>query len=275
MELLRYMSLDWGLKSVKTGRFKLLRPLDANDPYEMMGACIGKLREDVFSYMRQDVAYQWFKESSSRVNTATFPSLDSVQRNVENNAEFFRDVIMQRGLIQNASRILCFCEASKITDLSDQLMWGHYSYGGTGIRVWFDTERLPRDMPPIFPVHYAEIRPTIDLGELDCYLDWAKWSQFFEKVFVTKSKAWEYEHEQRMFVPKLYDSSWVSRDNGLEFVKIPVNAITRIDFGAKGIIGETRAIARSLKHATMTKHIEMRIATFDKYDYAYSYTTID
>ena len=48
MLLLRYMGLEYGLESIESGEFKLLRPLEANDPYEMMGAVSGCLSDVVF-----------------------------------------------------------------------------------------------------------------------------------------------------------------------------------------------------------------------------------
>lgn len=63
MLLLRYMGLEYGLKSIESGEFKLLRPLEANDPYEMMGAVSGCLSDAAFKELLEDMKYEFIKKS--------------------------------------------------------------------------------------------------------------------------------------------------------------------------------------------------------------------
>ena len=136
MELVRYMSLKWGMEAVKTGWFKVLRPLDTNDPYEMMGACYGQVQNDVRQKMLEDMRRQWEDACRQPDSNLEIPPWEEVARRVANCEECFRRLLMDRETQQSMNRMLCFTNPENLTNDADQLMWGHYAGGGSGIRIW-------------------------------------------------------------------------------------------------------------------------------------------
>lgn len=270
MMLVRYMGLEYGLKTVESGAFKLLRPLDANDPYEMMGATVGRLSDAAQKELCDDMRYEWAR-APLEMGMRPVPPIEEVLERVANSAHHFRRIIMDRMIQQSGMQILCFVDAESAKGVSDQLMWAHYAGGGRGIRVWIDSDMLPTQYPRIFKVNYRERRPTIDLATLKSYKDMEKWGSFYQQVWLTKSLAWKYENEHRLMVPRGKYDEWLSSDDGLEFIQIPHSAITRIDFGPKGYIEETINVVNKLKANPKTSHIEYRVASFKEDEYEYDY----
>lgn len=276
MLLIRYMPLDYGLKSIMSGEFKVARPCDVNDPYEMMGACVGQPRDDVWTAIRNNMRYEWAKRGADPLNTRQEIPIEQVEFGVDHIVDCLQRVFMERTVQQLMNRILCFIDASKINPISDQLMWGHYANNGKGMRVWFESDVL-RDagMPQIFQVDYKSERPTLDLSKLNSFDDYEVWYSFVRKLWLTKSTAWEYEHEWRMLILGNPASELLVEREGLEFVKLPISSIVRVDFGPKGYIEESTEIVRELRHNASTKHIDFRIAQYSKDAYNYDYLEYD
>ena len=218
--------------------------------------------------------YEFIKKSMNG-SRLPFSSLEEVEARVKNNAYFIRKVVMERMIQDSHTRMLCFSDANKIDTNSDQLMWAHYAGGGSGLRVWFDTNLFPQVYFPILKVAYMEHRPIMDLSLLRSYKDSIKWNGFFKAVWQTKSLAWSYENEWRMLVPVDSKKHWISHSCGLDFLSIPLPAITRIDFGPKGQIEDTIRRAEHLMRSDETKHIEIRVATFTEQNFTYDYLPYD
>lgn len=275
MRLVRYMSLEWGIKAVKTGLFKLLRPLKTNDPYEMMGACAGQLRPEVKAALLDDMKYAWVKAGMPMSGRAVNYPISEVAARVENNHYFFQRMLMSREMQQEANAMLCFVAADQIDATTDQLMWGHYAKGGTGIRVWFDSDGFSDELPPLIKVKYQAKKPRIDLGTLCAYDDKEVWGKFLFDVLITKSSAWSYEHEYRMLIPPMHAESLVIRKDDLEFVRLGQECISRIDLGPMGLQEDSRPIIEELKQNPATAHIDFRLATFKSEEYAYDYIRLE
>lgn len=123
MMLVRYMGLEYGLKTVESGAFKLLRPLDANDPYEMMGATVGRLSGAAQKELSDDMRYEWAKAPLG-MGMRVVPSIEEVLERVANSGHHFRQIIMDRMIQQSSMQILCFVDAESAKGVSDQLMGG-------------------------------------------------------------------------------------------------------------------------------------------------------
>ena len=276
MMLVRYMSLNHGLEVLRTGLLKVLRPLDTNDPYEMMGACKGKLRAEVEANMIFDLHQKWKTGSSAgATGESNYPKWEDVLQRIFEHKRYFRDVIMARQTQQKLSRIVCFVDADKVDVVSDQLLWAHYGKNGSGIRIWFDEPRLTTKYSQIFAVKYQGNRPCIDLSELVTYQINEKWLSFLGDVMLTKSIAWAYEHEKRMIVSSRASDDFVIKKDGLEFIRIDPLAVMRVDFGPKGMIDDTKREIAALRKTDIFRHIDFRVATFDEYGYGYQYVKYD
>ena len=272
MLLVKYLSQYYGVKSIISGQFKLVRPLDVNDPYEMMGTCVGQPRDKVRAEIRNYLLYEWARSVLDFPPRGRIAPLEDVKRSVDNIAYYIQRILMERPVQQRMDRIMCFIDANKINETSDQLMWGHYAKNGSGMRIWFDSDALSvAGMPPIFPIEYDSKRPALDLSELKSFDDHDVWDPFIRKLWLTKSCAWEYEHEWRMLIPNEVTKGLIVERGGLEFIKIPIYSIVRVDFGPKGFLGESKAIVRRWRNDKRTKHIDFRIATFSEDGYNYDY----
>lgn len=274
MKLVRYMNLKYGIKSIKEGFFKVLSPLSANDPYEMMGACKGRLSERVYDEYIDDLKYRWSMMMADPLLINKPDDIKDVLSRARNNHLYFNRIIMDR-LIQQRCEILCFVDAEKINDITDQLMWGHYGEGGKGIRIWFDTEKFPEGFPYVYSVIYQEKRPTINLSQVTNYANDDIWRKFFREVLLAKSVAWSYEHEQRMLITPEMQKRWVVEKDNVELISIPKESILRIDFGAKGLIPKTISMVNELREYRQLADVDFRVATFSPYDYEYLYPEYD
>ncbi len=275
MMLIRYMSLNRGIEAVETGLFKLLRPLNANDPYEMMGACVGRLKPEVQAELLNDMKYEWLKAQLPMSGKVALYPIEEVIARVSNNASYIQKMLMSREVQQELNTMLCFAEAAQIDATADQLMWGHYAGGGTGVRIWFDTDHFPKTLPPLLKVQYQETRPQIDLGTLNSYNDVAAWGQFLMEILTVKSSAWSYEHEQRMLIPSRSAESIVIIRDGMEFVQLGQTCIRRIDFGPKGFQEDTKRRIEELASNPALAHVDFRLATFMGEEYAYEYLGLE
>jgi len=87
-------------------------------------------------------------------------------------------------------RICCF---SSVPD--DLLMWGHYADCHRGFCLEFTPANDDQFRNRCFPVEYQEHYPDLltSYSEFQCQNEHP-----FTKLFTTKSKHWEYEHEWRM-----------------------------------------------------------------------------
>lgn len=178
------MSFKWGLKAIKSSEFKVLRPLDTNDPYEMMGACCGRFSPAVESALLEDMRLKWMIEVATHGGAPGFPKLSEVEQRVKNYKYFLDKLLMERKTQQVLHRILCFVDLDKINDSSDQLMWGHYGDGGRGVRIWFDADKLNLPYGKVCPVSYSANRPLMDLSKLKTYEIGVLWADYLKKCFL-------------------------------------------------------------------------------------------
>lgn len=266
------MDFKWGMESLKSGMFKVLRPLDANDPYEMMGACRGSLRQEVEEQMLVNMHKKWVQ---SRLMNPSTPDWEDVERRIRDHASYFRTAIMERQPQQSLNRTISFVDACKVDAVTDQLMWAHYGEKGAGFRIWLDSLKLITQYSHIFTVKYDNRRPCINLETLDNYEIDDAWEPFLEKVMFTKSKAREYEHEIRMLISSRAPSDYITEKDGMEFISIQPDAIVRVDFGSKGRVEDTIKCVKELRALGGFSDVDFRVATFDEFEYKYLYLKCD
>jgi hypothetical protein len=98
---------------------------------------------------------------------------------------------VQTGDFRKNRGISCFSETNE-----NLLMWSHYTGGGSGFCLEFDTQFQPFDKS--FPVAYTKEVPEVDPLEI-LRRDAAK---SVTVVLTTKSRHWEYEREWRVIHDK-------------------------------------------------------------------------
>lgn len=274
--LLRYMSLKYGLEALRTGEFKVTRPCDANDPYEMMGGLHGRLSDRVRGEFCNSVAMGWAREAVNPTNRRIILPLRKVLNDAWNNFEKTLAIkILSRETFDKNESFLCFADADQVTDETDQLMWAHYGECGRGVRIWFDEERLKEVYPLIRPIVYQEQRPTLELDRLTSWGDADELKEFIGECYFTKSQAWAYEHEKRLLIFRSMGEQLKTRRGDIELIRIPIDAITRVDFGPMGMTDEMFAAITEFQAIERMKHIEFRVATFTQNTYSYSYDLVE
>lgn len=281
MKLIKYTKTDYGIGSLSSGEFKITRPLDVNDPFEMLGACIGRLSDKARKEFVDDIAYKWTKETLSPSRITPLRPIDVVRADAWANAdEAIREQVLSRSVFQQSDRILSVVDADRMDDRSDQLMWAHYADSGNGMRIWIDDSKMPKEYPAFSRVRYSDERPCLDLRKVESWDARAVFGELVGQCLLTKSEAWRYECEWRMIVtdrvrPELLAKHVGEKGEELEFVKIPLSAVVRVDFGPKAYQNETKILIRKLKADPALQHVEMRIAVFHPTRYQYVYAEMD
>lgn len=275
--LIKYTKTDHGLDSLESGEFKITRPLDENDPFEMLGSCIGRLPDKARKEFVDEIVYKWTKEALSPSRITPLRPVDVVRADAWTNAdEEIKRQILGRSVFQQSDRILSVVDADRIDDRSDQLMWAHYADSGNGMRIWIDDSKMPEEYPDFHQVRYSNERPCLDLGKVESWDARAVFGELVDQCMLTKGEAWGYECEWRMIVtdrvrPELLAKHVSKEGKELEFVKIPLSAVVRVDFGPKAYQDETKRMIEKLKDRPVLQHVEMRIAVFHPTHYKYDY----
>lgn len=281
MKLIKYTKTDHGIESLSSGEFKITRPLDENDPFEMLGARKGRLSDKARKEFVDDVAYAWTKKAMSSPKLASLRPIGDVRADAWAGAERAIDEqILGRSVFQRTDRILSVVDADRIDDRSDQLMWAHYAGSGSGMRIWIDDSKMPEEYPDFYRVNYSDERPCLDLDKVGSWDGRTVFGELVGQCLLTKSEAWSYECEWRMIVTDRIRPDLLTRHVGksgkeLEFVKIPLSAVVRVDFGPKAYQNETKILIEKLKSNPALQHVEMRIAVFHPTRYKYVYTEMD
>jgi hypothetical protein len=101
-------------------------------------------------------------------------------------------------------------DKTKILSLSDipyePKMWAHYGDSHRGLCVEIEINEVDIKTERIGRVQYTTERPTILLSEilrLAKDKESSEKREIYKKLFLTKSTGWEYEHEWRLFLPKI------------------------------------------------------------------------
>ena len=94
------------------------------------------------------------------------------------------------------------CSLSKIND--SILMWSHYCYNHKGVCIGLDIDKVMKSVPPMFGSLYLE--PFILEVQYQDIIErpnaYRSARDMFGYQWRTKAKAWEYEQEVRLVMPK-------------------------------------------------------------------------
>lgn len=274
MLLWKYMDLEYGIKSILSGLFKVTAPLDLNDSTEMMGAVIGNLPDEVKSQMEDSFRHKWQMELDAGKPVRGW---QEVKFDIDNKTkDIMKKIVMERNSINRTSRVLCLSSYDLLDDCGDQLLWAHYGDKGRGVRILVDIDQRPNDNYHLHPAIYASMRPVLDLSKFKYWLDQDEFAPYNKKCIYTKSVAWSYEKEIRLFTFLGPKNKRIihEHDTGIDLFVIPVSNIKRVDFGPKGEIQEMLEMVHLLHSIPATRHIQTRVATFDNDGYGYRYNPV-
>ena len=126
-------------------------------------------------------------------------------------------------------RIICFSNATQ-KPLEEILLWSHYTSNHTGVRIWIDLSREPMPLRKTFNVEYREELPAVENKNM---ITLHHYESVIQEAMSVKARCWQYEDEVRSFIPREFFLTEEVNGMPLDFVKIDLRSIVRIDFGVR------------------------------------------
>ena len=226
---------DYTLQEISTGLMYCSHPKDFNDSYDSnFGQGVFNLAKALWKMLIkgkmsfpdvrkvQDVQVSNPQVLKNAIDSAiqTTPNVDDSDwffDYLENYAKKFNSPTLQQdvqtfknmlqsyhALINDTINDMCFLGCLAI-DCFNLLMWSHYASNEKGICIAYDfsDEEYFKQHSSILPIIYYNKRPQIPWESCLAYYDnpQAILGEVTEGL-LTKSKAWEYEQEWRVIVPK-------------------------------------------------------------------------
>ena len=289
MLLHRYFN-SHAFETLKDARLKTSRISSFNDPFEFLFVSVGRVTPDearkyIRSY-RDNPAFlltvYWFNQL--RPSPMTDKEIDSLFD--ENEPALVADLVKKwpeivkatevplvrrRQIIDEELRAICFSAPSSVKKLDEILLWSHYAKKHEGFRIGFE---LPDGMKAPFEIveiKYQENRvhavfsPGADRAALEALEESAK----------VKSKAWEYEHEFRLFTKTCHCEPREVKNGGStsdveHFLEFKREWVRSVDFGALCPDAEVQHVLDLLK-TDYPKNLIRRKAEFHKEEFALEY----
>ena len=182
--------------------------------------------------------------------------------------------------------MMCFVKERGLKPTSDVLFWSHYADAGRGMRITFDLqERVRGGIYYMKDVEYLDKIPVFDCRKMEYWMQGDEFKNYLERLAHVKGKAWEYENEIRMIIPRRIPEQMKRvpfahlcprEKDGVThyFVRINYDAIRRIDFGPHVDLKQAARLIEDLKHEKGTGHIAFWQATLGSGSYTYIYQKV-
>jgi Protein of unknown function (DUF2971) len=174
--------------------------------------------------------------------------------------------MVERGrIIDEIFRVICFA-SSEAESRDEILMWSHYSASHKGVRIGFE---FPINKTfSLSPIDYSVKRVAVDMSVMG--FDPISQEKAIAQSIRTKSKAWEYEKEHRLFVDPTACIK-ITDINGktVEFLNIENDWVKRVDFGTRYPLQERDSFLDLLKKQYPLAACYQ--AQYHKTDYALDY----
>lgn len=282
------MKFEHAAESLRSKLFKVAEPLDFNDPFECRGHY--KNFENVLRKYVHD-NYERLKVEAICRSGSTSPKSQS--RFTE---EFLFDTYFNTvsrvadssslRAINETVLMMCFVKERGLKLTSDVLFWSHYADAGKGMRITFDLqERVRGGVYYMKDVEYLDKIPEFDCRKMEAWLQGAEFNNYVERLSHVKGKAWSYENEVRMIIPRHIPEQMKripfthlcpqEKDGVIRyFVQIGYDAIRRVDFGPRVDLAQAVRLIDDLKHEKGAGHIEFRQAMLDPGAYTYTYQKV-
>lgn len=288
MRCCRYMKFEHAAESLRDCFFKVSGPLEFNDPFECRGRYVnfdGVLHQyihDNFERLRFEAILRTRSttpEQQDRFTEQYFFKLyfDAATKTFDGSwAKTVNDTV----------RMLCLVKEQGLTSKSDVLFWSHYADAGKGVRIIFDLKSKPKGgVYYMKDVEYLDKIPVFDCRKMEYWMQGDEFKNYLERLAHVKGKAWEYENEIRMIIPRRIPEQMKRvpfahlcprEKDGVThyFVRINYDAIRRIDFGPHVDLKQAARLIEDLKHEKGTGHIAFWQATLGSGSYTYIYQKV-
>lgn len=282
------MKFEYAAESLRSNLFKVAEPLDFNDPFECRGNY--KNFDDVLRKYVHDNYERLRFEAISRSGSTTF---ESQSRFTE---EFLFDTYLNTvsrvadssslRAINETVLMMCFVKERGLKPTSDVLFWSHYADAGKGIRITFDLqERVRGGIYYMKEVEYLDNIPEFDCRNMETWMQGAAFNNYVERLSHVKGKAWSYENEIRMIIPRHIPQSAMripmqhlvlklENDRANWFVRIDYGVIKRIDFGPRVDREQANRLISELKQLKEASHMRFYEAVLKPGEYVYTYRKV-
>lgn len=277
MLLFRYFS-SHAFESLRDARLKVSRISSFNDPFESRWGSGGEMtrpkakkldrlvRKEIASQIRQSNPFLKTKEIKRHLKLTRDERLNSFLTDYAATEEA---AMIKRGqIIDQTFRVICF--ASSEADFTHEiLMWSHYSASHRGVRIGFQFPKT--NTFNITNIDYVDKRVSVDMSVL--VYDPKSQTNSIARSIRTKSQAWAYEKEHRLFIePDNCKKEKNASGEIFEFIPIEREWVKRIDFGTRYPTSD-RAIFLELIRKQYP-HVKCYQACYHKSDYALSYEAL-
>ena len=188
--LYKYSTVERTKELLTESKIFFPSPADFNDPFDcrfhltFKASSLKRRRyiREVLRKKRPDLPSKIRKNMAKHANTAMFEKAPE-------------------RLMARVNRTAMLCLSARRESV---LMWSHYAAKHSGICLEFRQLALqipgvPRIVP--FPVTYSDDYPVIDFFEVEPFIGGsddiaiAKQKEMVERIYLTKAKDWQYEHE--------------------------------------------------------------------------------
>ena len=169
--------------------------------------------------------------------------------------------------------ILCFVEASKLSEETDLLMWSHYTDSAKGVRITFD---IPEDggAYALERVCYSKKIPLYDLSRVQHYNNRDDFVSVYRQWIITKGMAWKYENEVRLILHTPDMDAHRVVVNGVEYFQMPHTWIKEVTFASEVELKVACYWVEQMKESTPNT-IRWLKAFKKEYEYGLDYRVID
>lgn len=208
---------------------RFTQPKYFNDPFELKPHIKGLASDNFLKFHSKTLEESIKKEYYTYCSLIPNITLEQFKQNIqEKQKEILENSIIKNGISQ------CIKDQinenlgilSLTTKKDNLLMWAHYANEHKGFVIELDKSHLffnqhkkyKNFLGQLLKVNYSKTRPSHEFSELDTV-----------KIFLTKSKEWEYEEEYRMFLPLINADNNSKKE--LFLYTIPSDAIKSIYCG--------------------------------------------
>ncbi len=284
MLLYRYFG-SHAFETLKDAKLKTSRFSTFNDPFEFLYVPVGKLTpKKARAYLTSKINsnsptfFEQFRREFPDARNAKELG-KAIQKNLP---QFVIKLVkdfenIKKQFIENHERrsdknmrVVCFCNADKVSQLDEILMWSHYAQKHNGVRIGFEFPKGIIHPFEIVEVKYQDKRVVVDIS---AGLDGVAEQNAINQSTRIKSTAWKYEQEFRLFTNRAQCEARTMRDSSVEHF-LPFNRewVKSIDFGVRCTPAEIQQLVDLLKNDY--PNVIRRKAVFHETEYALEYKVI-
>jgi len=254
MQLVKYTSLVYGMKSVIEGLFRASRASEFNDPFDCDG--------DVLNVKPPKVLID------DAVARGTMREYGDPLLNVAMWWEEFRKTLKAKEFVDQHFRIMCFRKYCEDGDKTEPLFWSHYADDCRGLRVILEETDFPAHWQMQNVKYEAEL-PTCDPSKCNTLFLDPEMMRFVRQRIFTKGSSWEPEEEIRLCIPLDGNMESLVRVGSDYYIKWPHVKIVGVDFGCRVSDDAAKSWAEICRNIQSLKHLKLRKANQAGYEYRY------